>query len=173
EREEEVFFLFSRFVEPIRTIHGASPWDSQRTLSTGSLFLPTPTRPPCLYRRPPIAMPATRAPRGRLFLAFASLRLAVVLLSLFTACLAGATLVESRYGARIAQDLVYRAWWFAVLLALLAVNVTCAALKKYPWKRHQTGFLITHFGLLLLLAGGLLTSLFGVEGQVVLIDTPN
>jgi ResB-like family len=107
----------------------------------------------------------------RLFSVFASLQLAVVLLSLFTACLAGATLLESRYSARIAQDLVYRAWWFALLLALLAGNVLCAALKKYPWKKYQTGFLITHAGLLVLVLGGLLTALFGVEGQMILIDT--
>jgi hypothetical protein len=109
----------------------------------------------------------------RLFRTLASLRLAIVLLSLFAICLAGATLIESRYGTRIAQELIYRSWWFALLLGLLAINVLCAALKKYPWKRHQTGFLITHAGLLILLAGGLLTTLFGVEGQMVLIDSPD
>ena len=111
--------------------------------------------------------------RARIFAAVASLRLAIVLLSLFTACLAAATLIESRYDAKVAQDLVYRAWWFGVLLALLAANVLCAALKKYPWKRHQTGFLITHAGLLVLLLGAVLTVLFGVEGQMVLLDTAN
>lgn len=105
------------------------------------------------------------------FALLASLRLAVVLLSLFTVCLSAATLIEARYGARIAQELIYRAWWFALLLVLLAGNVLAAALKKFPWRRHQTGFLVTHLGLLVLLAGGLLTALFGEEGQVVLIDT--
>lgn len=109
----------------------------------------------------------------RLFRILASLRLAIVLLSLFAICLAGATLIESRYGTHIAQELVYRSGWFALLLGLLAVNVLCAALKKYPWKRHQAGFLITHAGLLVLLAGGLLTTLFGIEGQMVLIDSPD
>src|SRR5262249_37433938 len=120
---------------------------------------------------PPSAPPRTRDPvagRGarragpggspavkRLFAVLSSLRLAVVLLSLFAACLAGATVLESHHGARVAQELVYRAWWFALLLALLAANVLCAALKKYPWRRHQTGFLVTHAGLLVLLAGGL------------------
>jgi hypothetical protein len=105
--------------------------------------------------------------------ALASLRLAIVLLALFAACLAGATLLESAYGAAAAGELVYRSWWFVLLLALLACNVVGAALKKYPWKRHQTGFLVTHAGLLVLILGGLLTALFGVEGQMVLIDTPD
>jgi hypothetical protein len=115
---------------------------------------------------------AVRAGR-RLLNTLGSLRSAIILLSLFTVCLAGATAVESAVGARAAQELVYRAWWFVLLLVLLAINVLGAALKKYPWRRHQTGFLITHAGLLLLLLGGLLTAAFGVEGQMILIDTPN
>jgi hypothetical protein len=117
--------------------------------------------------------PAPVAWPRRLFRVCASLRLALVLLSLFACCLAVATVVESAYGTRIAQELVYRTWWFTSLLTLLAVNVLCAALKKYPWKRHQTGFLITHSGLLVLVFGGLLTSLAGTEGQMLLIDTPD
>jgi hypothetical protein len=113
----------------------------------------------------------TRHTLPRLGAGLGSLRLAVVLLGLFAACLAGATLIESRHGPRAAGELVYQTWWFALLLGLLAVNVVAAALKKYPWRRHQTGFLVTHAGLLLLLLGGVLTSLFGIEGQMVLVDT--
>jgi hypothetical protein len=123
---------------------------------------------------PPAAPSAPPTPwHRRLFRFCASLQLALVLLSLFALCLAVATLIESAYSTRIAHELVYRTWWFALLLALLAANVLCAALKKYPWKRHQTGFLITHAGLLVLVFGGLLTSLAGTEGQMLLIDTPD
>jgi hypothetical protein len=101
----------------------------------------------------------------------ASLKLAISLLSLFTLCLAVATFLESGYNARVAQDVIYHTWWFTALLFMLAVNILCAALKKYPWKRHQTGFLITHLGLITLVFGGLLTNLAGVEGQMTLIDS--
>jgi hypothetical protein len=102
-----------------------------------------------------------------------SLKLAIGLLCLFTACLALGTLVEARCGAAIGQEVVYRSWWFCLLLALLAVNVLGAALKKYPWQRYQTGFLVTHAGLLVLLLGGLLTAVGGVDGQMLLLDTEN
>src|SRR5438876_5138390 len=114
--------------------------------------------------------PARKHMLRALLAAAASLRLAVALLSLFAGCLVVATFLETRYGARVAQELVYRAWWFALLLGLLAGNVLGAAVKKFPWKRHQTGFLITYAGLLWLVASGSLTVLFGEEGQVILID---
>src|SRR5947209_6383005 len=120
--------------------------------------------------------PSFRAtPVGRFFLRVfricASLQLAISLLSVFTSCLALATFLESAYSGHIAQDLIYHTWWFTVLLVCLAVNILCAALKKFPWKRHQIGFLITHTGLLVLVFGGLLTNLGGVEGKMLLIDS--
>ena len=42
---------------------------------------------------------------------------------------------------------------FAILLAFLGTNILCAALIRFPWKKRQTGFVITHAGLLILLAG--------------------
>lgn len=122
-------------------------------------------------RTPPPGAPLSMRLLRRVLAALASLQLAIVLLALFAIALAGATVLESDYGARVAQTLVYRAWWFTGLLVLLAINVLGAALKKYPWRRYQTGFLVTHAGLLMLLGGGLLTSLFGIEGQMVLVDT--
>jgi hypothetical protein len=58
-----------------------------------------------------------------------------------------------------------------LLLSLLSANVLCAALKKYPWKKYQTGFLITHAGLLTMIFGAFLTALFGTDGQMVMTDT--
>lgn len=109
----------------------------------------------------------------KLFRICASLQLAISLLSLFTICLILATLLESAYSAEVARDLVYRTWWFTGLLTLLGINVLCAALKKYPWKRYQTGFLVTHLGLITLVFGGLLTNIGGSEGQMNLVDTEN
>jgi hypothetical protein len=56
------------------------------------------------------------------------------------------------------------------LLGLLGVIIFCAALTRWPWKRHHTGFVVTHSGLLVLLAGAMQTFLGGIEGQVVLVE---
>jgi ResB-like family len=99
-----------------------------------------------------------------------SLQLAVILLSLFTLAVFLGTLTEHWYQTKIAQTLVYKAWWFVVLLALLALNIFFAAAKKWPWKKHQTGFVITHVGLLTMLAGGMWNWAAGTDAGMQLID---
>lgn len=96
--------------------------------------------------------------------------MAVPLLSAFAFVLGLGTVVESWYSDRVAKELVYRAWWFDLLLLLLGVNIFFAAVKKWPWKRHQTGFLITHVGLLLLVTGGLFTAMGGTDTTMALVD---
>ncbi len=98
-----------------------------------------------------------------------SLQIAVVLLSLFAFVLAIGTIVESWYSDKVAKDLVYRTWWFNLLLFFLGINIFFAAAKKWPWKKHQTGFLITHLGLITMVAGGLLTGLFGTDTTLALL----
>jgi hypothetical protein len=100
-----------------------------------------------------------------------SLQVAVFLLIWFAFVLAIGTVVESWYSGKIAQELVYRTWWFKLLLLLLGLNIFFAAAKKWPWKKYQTGFLITHVGLLMLVAGGAVTSFSGTDGLMSLIDT--
>ena len=100
----------------------------------------------------------------------ASLRLAVVLLLISAVVLGWATFVESRYGSEAVRFGVYGTWWFATLMALLGINVLCAALIRFPWKRHQTGFLITHAGIIVLLIGCLLTRQRGVDAQLPVFE---
>jgi hypothetical protein len=117
-----------------------------------------------------------------------SLRLAIVLLSLLSLVLAIGTVWESRFGHRAAQFDCYQSWFFWVtiplgqsgwqieipitglrtLLPLLGINVLCAALSRYPWKKHHTGFLITHAGLLVLLAGSFWTNEAFVDGRLII-----
>jgi hypothetical protein len=102
-----------------------------------------------------------------------SLQLAVLLLTLFAVVLTIGTLMESWYDGKVAQQLVYQAWWFTALLAFLGVNIFFAAAKKWPWKKHQTGFLITHVGLLTMVSGGILNSLGGTDALMVVVDSEN
>jgi hypothetical protein len=100
----------------------------------------------------------------------ASLKLAVISLALMAGTLAYATLFESWYGAGAAQQWIYRSAAFAIVLAFLGTNILCAALIRYPWKRRQAGFVVTHAGLLIVLAGSLFQVRTADEGQVGMIE---
>jgi hypothetical protein len=96
--------------------------------------------------------------------------LAVVAIVLSAAVLAWATFVESRYGTDAVRFGIYGTWWFGALLAVLGANVLCATLIRIPWKRYQTGFVITHAGILVLLIGCLLTRLGGIDAQLPVFE---
>lgn len=118
-----------------------------------------------------LARPASR--RGApiavaTFRCLASLPLAVALLLALAGMLAGATIVETYRGAAAARWYVYGSGWFYGLWVLLAINIFCAAAIRFPWQRHQTGFVVTHAGLLILLAGAAVTARSGREGRVTL-----
>lgn len=96
-----------------------------------------------------------------------SLKLAVVTLLSLAAVLAAGTVYESLYDAATARHYIYGTAWFVALLCFLGLNVLCAALSRWPWKKHHTGFVITHLGIILILLGSLVTLIKGYEGQVI------
>ncbi|MBX7073728.1 MAG: cytochrome c biogenesis protein ResB [Pirellulales bacterium] len=100
----------------------------------------------------------------------ASLKLAVPLIFALAAVLGWATFVEREYGTRAVQFGLYGSWWFGLLGVLLALNIFFAAVIRYPWKRYQTGFVITHLGLLTLLFGCLLTRRGGIDAQMAIFE---
>ncbi len=97
-----------------------------------------------------------------------SLRIAVPLLITIAGVLAWGTIYETRFGTAAVQRFVYRAWWFQGLLAFLAANLAIAALQRYPWKRHHAPFVLAHLGIILILLGGILGGIFGIEGQIII-----
>lgn len=106
-----------------------------------------------------------------LFGFLASLQLAVVLIGCLALVLIWAAFyLDSRYGTKVVQFAVYGSWWFAALAWLLCANVLCAALVRLPWKRRQTGFVITHAGILVLLLGCLLTRQGGIDAQLPVFE---
>lgn len=106
----------------------------------------------------------------RLYEFAASLSLAVTLIFGLAFALGLATFVEAAHGTPVVQFYIYQTWWFEALLVLLGVNIFCAAAIRYPWKRHQTGFVITHIGLLTLLLGAFMSRANGIDAQVSVFE---
>jgi hypothetical protein len=95
----------------------------------------------------------------------ASVKLAVLSIAGLAGSLAYATWFEKRYGSDAVRVYVYEGPWFSILLAFLATNILCAALIRFPWKKRQTGFVVTHAGLLVLIFGSWWGFQYSKEGQ--------
>lgn len=120
---------------------------------------------------PPVATPKPPVPtwqRWRLFRFVGSLQLAVVLLGVIIVASIFGTIYESRFDADVARAYVYGAAWFNFWLLFLVVNLAASAFSRWPWKRRHTGFLITHLGIIIILAGAYVGRIWGVEGTMTL-----
>ena len=135
----------------------------------------------------------------RLLAALASMKLAVVLIAVLIVVLAWATIVDSVYGAAAASFGFYGSWWFLVLCVLLGLNVLAAVVARFPWTgkggqppfvrntlravpangdyprlpgipRRQLGFLLTHVGILVLMAGALVGNFMGTRMQLKVFE---
>lgn len=115
---------------------------------------------------PPQARPTRRLRQSAALRALASLKLAVVLMGAIGVAMATATVYEARHTRAEAQMLFYQSSWFGVLLVLLALNILAATVIRWPFPPRRIGFPITHLGILVILAGALITNRLGVEGQL-------
>lgn len=86
------------------------------------------------------------------------------------ASLAAGTFIESMHGTSAARLMIYDSFWFHSLLFLLGVNVAAAALDRFPWKKKHVGFVITHLGIIMILAGSFLTKQQMVDGQMSITE---
>jgi hypothetical protein len=107
---------------------------------------------------------------GRVLSFLSSLRLAVVtMLTLATVC-GYATFYEMQNGTPAAQRDIYQTPWFAFILGVLGTNVFAVMVSRYPWTKHHTGFLIAHVGILLILAGSLVSLYRGLDSNMALLE---
>lgn len=97
-----------------------------------------------------------------------SIRLAVPLLVAIATILIGATFYEAEVGSTVVQQEIYKSPWFGGLMFLLAVNLGTSTLLRYPWKgARKIGFAITHWGLVVIIAGSAAVIHLSVEGMML------
>ena len=99
-----------------------------------------------------------------------SLVVAVVLMAVLLVVLAWGTFIEAEYGTAVARFAVYDSLWFALLLLLLAINIFCSVLARFPWKPAHYPFVVAHFGILVLLVGCFFTWVGGEEAQISVLE---
>src|SRR5512136_718728 len=107
---------------------------------------------------------------GRVLWVVSSLRLAVVTMVTLGSVCAYATFYEMRNGTPAVQRDIYQTPWFALILAVLGVNVVSVMVSRYPWTRHHIGFLTAHLGILAILAGSLVSIYRGLDSNLALFE---
>jgi hypothetical protein len=96
----------------------------------------------------------------------ASLKLAVLTLAIIAVIISVGTVVESRFDAWTAKNLVYNSIWMWMAMGLLVVNLIAVILDRWPWKPRHAAFIFAHIGIIIIIYGALLTQLFGIDGTV-------
>lgn len=94
-----------------------------------------------------------------------SITFAIILITLTAAFVIAGTFLESLTDShRQAEKLIYGSYFFQLLLWGFFFNILVSALRRWPFRSKHIPFLITHFGLLMILGGALLKSYVGMQG---------
>ena len=102
----------------------------------------------------------------RIYAILFSSRTSLLLLLIFTISIAVATFVEDKYDTATAQILIYKARWFELVIALLAVNFLGHLQRFNFFSKGKLGGLIFHAGFLLMIIGAAITRFYGFEGTM-------
>ncbi len=111
---------------------------------------PQPQETPYLSSR---ARGSGRGAWFRVLCELGGVRMAAILIGLLATAISAATVYERAYGSQVTTVMVYQAWWFTALFALLAACIAAAVIVRLPLKRAQWGFAVVHLGLLTLMGG--------------------
>lgn len=100
-----------------------------------------------------------------------SFRFALILIALSAFGVITGTFLESRADSHgVAEDWIYHNPLFQVLLGGYFINILFSTLSRYPFKRRHIPFIITHIGLLMIIAGVFVKSVAGTQGHLQLIE---
>ncbi len=88
------------------------------------------------------------------------------LLLAFAFSMAIATFVESSYGTPTAQALIYKTWWFELILLLLAVNLIKNLFRYRFFTKQRITLGLFHISFLVILLGAAITRYISYEGMM-------
>lgn len=100
-----------------------------------------------------------------------SVYFAIALIGTTTLLVMLGTFAEAVTGShRYATSKIYTHPAFLTLLSLFFINILFSALRRWPFRKSHIPFLLTHLGLLMILSGTFMKSLWGVQGTMGLIE---
>ncbi|WP_242135054.1 cytochrome c biogenesis protein [Aestuariivivens marinum] len=99
-----------------------------------------------------------------------SSKIAMLFLVLFILIIGAATFIEDYYDTPTAQQLIYQARWFELLMLVLVVQFIGNQVRRKAFSWEKLPQLLFHFSFLLLIIGGGITRYFGYEGHMHILE---
>lgn len=100
-----------------------------------------------------------------------SVAFAIVLISFAAVMVAAGTYLESTTEShQAAAEMVYSSLFFKLLLIGFFINILISALRRWPFRKKHIPFLITHLGLLMMISGTFIKTIYGLQGNVFLVE---
>ncbi len=100
---------------------------------------------------------------------FSSVILSIFLMLIYAMSIGWATFVEKEYGTLVANDVIYKSWWFEILNVWILINILGCMYKsaRYGFKISVHIF---HLSLVVMIIGAGITRYYGFEGRMSLKD---
>ncbi|MBW2313013.1 MAG: cytochrome c biogenesis protein CcsA [Deltaproteobacteria bacterium] len=115
-------------------------------------------------------LPATRSALRELARFLGTVRFTTALLVVGILAMVSGTWIETNAGRPAAWSSVYGTQWFDGFLLLLCVNLLAAVVNRWPLRRDQWPFALTHLAIVTLLAGAWGSRSFGYEGRMLIYE---
>ncbi len=91
-------------------------------------------------------------------------RAAGLYMLLFAAAIGAGTFIENDYGTSSAQHVIYRSWWFTLLLSLFCITIVVNMVRFKMVRQKKWALLTFHLAMIVILIGAGITRYFGYEG---------
>ena len=91
-------------------------------------------------------------------------KLALTSLICFALSMGAATFVENDFGTQTARTLIYEAFWFELLMVILALSFIGNIVNYRLYRREKWPILLFHLAFLVILLGAAITRYTGFEG---------
>ena len=95
---------------------------------------------------------------------FFNTRAAGLYILLFAISIAVATFVENDYGTSSAQKVIFKSWWFELLLFLFSLTIIVNIFKFRMIQQKKWALLLFHSAIVIIIIGAGITRYFGFEG---------
>jgi len=105
---------------------------------------------------------------SRVAYALGNIWLGISLLAVLAGAIWWGSWVENAYGHKAAMAMIYTSGWLGFVFFAFTVSLVAATLRKYPWRVDQTGWIVVHIALVLVIVGSMMSFWAKREGELVL-----